>query len=128
MFNCCYRDDVAAEVVAFSATQIPHIEDRRYPASLAGEHYPDGIPIFPEDELADLVRDHNVDEVVFAYSDVDYAYIDERRRMVENLGAKFSCFDVDATMLPANKPVIAVTAANGVAPASAEISFASSKL
>ena len=110
MFNCCYRDEKAAKVVAFSATQIPHIEDRRYPASLAGSQYPDGIPIFPEEQLAELVRDFDVNEVVFAYSDVDYAYIDERRRLVENLGAKFSCFDVDATMLPATKPVVAVTA------------------
>ena len=110
MFNCCYRDDDTTDVVAFTAAQIPHIEDRRYPASLAGRRYPEGIPIYPEDQLVDLVREHNVDEVVFAYSDVDYAYIDERRRTIENLGAKFSTFDVDATMLPSNRPVIAVTA------------------
>ena len=110
MFNCCYRDDKDTEVVAFTATQIPHIEDRRYPPALAGSQYPDGIPIYPEEQLAKLIREHHVDHVVFAYSDVNYAYIDERRRLVENLGAKFSCFDIDATMLKANKPVIAVTA------------------
>ena len=110
MFNCCYRDDADSEVVAFTATQIPHIEDRRYPALLAGPQYPDGIPVYPEEQLAELIRKLSVDEVVFAYSDVSFAYIDERRRIVENLGAKFSTFDIDATMLPSSKPVIAVTA------------------
>ena len=110
LFNCRYRDDKNTEVVAFTATQIPHIEDRRYPAALAGSQYPDGIPIYPEEQLTELIRQHRVDHVVFAYSDVSYAYIDERRRKVENLGVKFSCFDIDATMLKANKPVIAVTA------------------
>jgi predicted GTPase len=109
-FNCCYRDDADVQVVAFTAAQIPHIENRRYPSALAGENYPDGIPIYPEEQLADLLRNHDIDDVVFAYSDVDYAYIDERRRLVENLGASFSCFDIDATMLPADRPVIAVTA------------------
>jgi predicted GTPase len=110
MFNCCYREDAESEVVAFTATQIPHIDDRRYPAELAGPRYPDGIPIYPESQLATLVSEQNVDEVVFAYSDIDFAYIDERRRTVERQGARFSLFDIDATMLPASKPVIAVTA------------------
>ena len=110
MFNCCMRDDPGVDVVAFTATQIPHIENRCYPEALAGPRYPGGIPIHPEEQLAGLVRELKVDEVVFAYSDVDYAYIDERRRIVETLGAKFSCFDVDATMLPSTRPVIAVTA------------------
>jgi predicted GTPase len=110
MFNCCYRGDAGTEVVAFTATQIPHIEDRLYPASLAGSQYPEGIPIYPEEQLGDLVDEHKVDEVVFAYSDVDFPYIDERRRIVEKHGARFSLFDVDATMLPSSKPVIAVTA------------------
>lgn len=110
MFNCCYRDDTSIEVVAFTATQIPHIEDRQYPASLAGARYPNGIPIYPEEQLDELVSKHRVDEVIFAYSDVDFPYIDERRRIVEKHGAKFSLFDIDATMLPASRPVIAVTA------------------
>ena len=110
MFNCCYRDDTSTEVVAFTATQIPHIEDRQYPASLAGARYPNGIPIYPEEQLDELVSKHRVDEVIFAYSDVDFPYIDERRRIVEKHGAKFSLFDIDATMLPASRPVIAVTA------------------
>lgn len=111
VFNTCYRgrsDD--ARVVAFTATQIPHIDDRRYPPSLAGDGYPDGIPIHPEEELVDLIKKHSVDQVVFSYSDVDDAYLDARRKLVEGAGAEFTTFDVDATMIPSNKPVIAVVA------------------
>ena len=110
MFNCCCRDNSGVEVVAFTATQIPHIEDRRYPPGLAGAGYPNGIPIYAEDELCDLLDQEAIDEVVFAYSDVSLDYIEERRRLVEARGAQFSLFDVDATMLPSAKPVIAVTA------------------
>ena len=110
MFNCCYRDDNDSEVVAFTAAQIPHIEDRLYPAALAGPNYPDGVPIYPEEQLGDLLNKHQIDEVVFAYTDVDFPYIDERRRIVEKAGARFSLFDIDATMLSSSKPVIAVTA------------------
>ena len=110
VFNCCYRGNPDAVVVAFTATQIPHIDDRRYPPQLCSSGYPDGIPIVPEDELADLIRREDVDEVVFAYSDVHNDYVDERRRIVEDAGAAFSVFDIDATMLAAEKPVIAVTA------------------
>ncbi|MGI9234564.1 MAG: cyclic 2,3-diphosphoglycerate synthase [Woeseiaceae bacterium] len=110
VFNCCYRDDDHTEVVAFTATQIPHIADRRYPAELAGPRYPHGIPIVPEDDLLALLTSESIDEVVFAYSDVDLDYIDERRHLVENHGVVFSTFDVDASMLPSKKPVIAVTA------------------
>jgi predicted GTPase len=110
VFNTCYRDDPGVEVVAFTATQIPHIESRRYPASLAGAAYADGIPIRTEDELDSLICEHKVDEVIFAYSDVASDYVDARRRRVESLGAAFSTFDVDRTMLPSSRPVIAVTA------------------
>jgi predicted GTPase len=110
VFNCCYRDDPGVEVVAFTAAQIPHIDDRRYPPALAGVRYPDGIPIYPEGELAELISSHGVDEVLFAYSDVHSDYVAERRQRVEAAGAAFSTFDVDATMLEARKPVIAVTA------------------
>lgn len=110
VFNCCYRDRTDIEVVAFTATQIPHIEDRRYPAALAGQHYPDGIPIHPEQELGQLITNKSIDEVVFAYSDVSREYVDRRRVGVEALGVTFTTFDVDATMLPSSKPVIAVTA------------------
>ena len=110
VFNCCYRDKPDAEVVAFTATQIPHITDRRYPPELAGPHYPDGIRIVPEDDLVTLLRSESIDEVVFAYSDVSLDYIDQRRALVEAEGAGFSTFDVEASMLRSAKPVIAVTA------------------
>jgi len=109
-YNCCYRDNSDVEVVAFTATQIPHIEDRRYPASIAGSLYPDGIPIRPEEDLDDLLKDNDINEVVFAYSDVSLNYVAKRRKKVETLGATFSTFDVDASMLPSNKPVIAISA------------------
>jgi hypothetical protein len=110
VFNCLYRDNPDFDVVAFTATQIPHIEDRRYPASLAGAQYPDGILIHPEEELNDLIGKNEVEEVVFAYSDVSLEYVDGHRKNVEAQGVTFSTFDVDATMLPSAKPMIAVCA------------------
>ena len=110
VFNCCYRDNPDFDVVVFTAAQIPHIDDRRYPAELAGSLYPDGIPIHPEEELDDLLAANHIDEVVFAYSDVSLDYLDERRQRVEAHGVLFSTFDVDATMVPSKKPVIAITA------------------
>lgn len=110
LFNCCYRDNSEVQVVAFTATQIPHIDDRQYPFSLAGSLYPDGIPICPEEDLDALLDGDAIDEVVFAYSDVSLDYLDERRKRVESQGARFSTFDVDASMLPSKKPVIAITA------------------
>src|SRR5437879_12358936 len=74
-FNVVYRNDPASEVVAFTATQIPGIETRKYPASLAGPQYPDGIPIFPEDDLPQLLEKHAVQTCVFSSSDVDYNHI-----------------------------------------------------
>jgi predicted GTPase len=110
VFNCCFRDKPEFNVLAFTAAQIPHIQDRRYPAALARSLYPEGIPIHAETELDALLDTGNVDEVVFAYSDIGLAYVDARRKQVEAHGVTFSTFDVDATMLPASKPVIAVTA------------------
>ncbi|MCC6406255.1 MAG: GTPase [Planctomycetes bacterium] len=110
VFNTCYRGRSDVHVVAFTATQIPHIEDRRYPAALAGPGYPQGIPIRPEEELVDLIAKLGVQEVVFAYSDVANAYFEERRRRVEAAGASFKAFDVDASMIRSKKPVIAVCA------------------
>ncbi len=110
VFNTCYRDQQSKRVVAFTATQIPHIDGRRYPPELAGPFYPDGIPIHPEEELVDLIRAHSVDEVVFAYSDVRDEYVAERASLVRGAGARFSTFDVDRTMLASTKPVIAVCA------------------
>ncbi|MDP6540316.1 MAG: cyclic 2,3-diphosphoglycerate synthase [Planctomycetota bacterium] len=110
VFNTCYREREDVRVVAFTATQIPHIDDRSYPACLAGPLYPDGIPIHPEEELLSLIERHGVGEVIFAYSDIDEAYLAERRAAVEGAGAVFRTFDVDATMLASSKPVIAVCA------------------
>ena len=98
------------EVVAFTATQIPNITGRRYPAVLAGERYPDGIDIEDEADLAALIRQRGVDRAIFAYSDVSYADIDERRKVVEQAGARFELAPVEDTMLASSKPVIAVVA------------------
>jgi predicted GTPase len=109
-YNVLYRDDLGVEVVAFTAAQIPGIDDRRYPAELAGPRYPDGIPIRPEAELVDLVREHRVDEVVFAYSDVSYRQVMEKAAVAMAAGASFSLPGPGATMLRSSKPVLAVCA------------------
>ena len=110
VFNCLYRENKGFDVVAFTATQIPHIEDRRYPAELAGSLYPDGIPIVPEEDLDRILDEENIDEVIFAYSDVSVEYLAGRRDRVVAKGVDFSSFDVDGSMLPSKKPVIAITA------------------
>ena len=109
-FNVVYRDDPDTEVVAFTATQIPGIEGRRYPPALAGPRYPDGIEIHPEEELASLVRDRHVDEVVFAYSDVSHEYVMHRASEALAAGASFTLLGPEATMLTSTKPVVAVCA------------------
>ncbi len=109
-FNTCFRDNDAYEVVAFTATQIPYITDRRYPAVLAGSLYPDGIPIHDESELADLCRRHDVAEVVFAYTDVPYDHVMHRAALAQSLGADFRLLGPRATMLRSTRPVISVTA------------------
>ncbi len=110
VFNSCYRDNPDYRVVAFTATQIPNIDDRRYPAELAGPLYPEGVPIYPEQELETLIDELEPDEVVFAYSDVSNSYVEEQQRRVESRSVDFSTFDVDATMLSSSKPVIAISA------------------
>lgn len=110
VFNCCYRDNADFNVVAFTATQIPHIEDRQYPAALAGSQYPDGIPIHDEKELDSILQNNEIDEVIFAYSDVSNDYVDGKRKQVEGHDVRFSTFDIDATMIPSSKPVIAICA------------------
>jgi predicted GTPase len=109
-FNLVYRDDPETEVVAFTATQIPGIEGRRYPTELAGPRYPDGIEIHPEEELTSLVRERGVDEVVFAYSDVAHEYVMHRASQALAAGASFSLLGPEATMLSSTKPVVAVCA------------------
>ncbi len=109
-FNVALRDDPRYQVVAFTATQIPDIAGRRYPASLAGSLYPAGIPIHDEAELPRLVAELAVDQVVFAYSDVSHAYVMDRASAALAAGADFRLMGPDATMLSSRKPVVAVTA------------------
>lgn len=109
-FNLVYRDDPDTQVVAFTATQIPGIEGRRYPADLAGTRYPDGIEIHPEEDLSSLIRDRGVNEVVFAYSDVSHEYVMHRASQALAAGASFILLGPDATMLASTKPVVAVCA------------------
>ncbi len=109
-YNVVFRDDDAYEVVAFTATQIPGIEDRRYPRELAGPHYPDGIPIVPEAELGTLVRDQKVDTVVFAYSDVSHNDVMDCAARALAAGADFSLLGPRSTELVSKVPVVAVCA------------------
>jgi predicted GTPase len=109
-FNVVYRSDPDTEVVAFTATQIPFIDDRTYPASLAGERYPNGIPIHDEEELARLIADLRVDDVVFSYSDVSHEYVMHKASESLAAGASFSLLGPNATMLKATVPVVAVCA------------------
>ncbi len=109
-FNVVYRDDPETEVLAFTATQIPYIDDRTYPASLAGERYPDGIAIHEEDDLVRLIRELDVDDVVFSYSDVSHEYVMHRGSTVLAAGANFVLLGPGDTMLDATVPVVAVTA------------------
>lgn len=109
-FNVVYRDDPHYEVVGFTATQIPGIEDRRYPPELAGSLYRGGIPIFPEDQLEALIDDLQVDEAVFSYSDVSYAHIGHVASRALAAGADVRLLGTRDTMLDAPVPVVAVTA------------------
>jgi predicted GTPase len=110
-FNVVYRDDPAVEVVAFTATQIPGIADRRYPPELAGaERYPAGIPIRPEADLETLVRELHVDTVVFAYSDVSHATVMHAASRAIAAGADFKLLGLRSTMLASTRPVVAVCA------------------
>jgi predicted GTPase len=109
-FNVVYRTDPGAEVVAFTATQIPGIADRRYPPELAGPLYPLGIPIVPESELERLIQDEHVDEVVFAYSDVAHETVMHAASRVLAAGADFMLLGPARTMLRSRRPVLAVGA------------------
>jgi predicted GTPase len=109
-FNVAYRDDPQVEVVAFTATQIPFIDKRRYPPELAGSRYPQGIPIHSEDDLGGLIRDLSVDEVVFAYSDVSHEHVMHAASRTLAAGASFALLGPNDTMLDATVPVVAVCA------------------
>lgn len=109
-FNTVYRDNPNYEVVCFTATQIPDIEGRTYPPRLAGKLYPNGIPIYAEEELPALIRKHQVDEVVFAYSDQNHVALMHKASAVLSLGPDFTMLGYDATAIPSRKPVISVCA------------------
>jgi predicted GTPase len=98
-FNVYFRNNDAYEVVAFTATQIPGIEGRRYPTELAGAKYPYGIPIYLEEELPKLIKTHNVDQVIFAYSDVSHEYVMHKASLVLANGADFRLMGPKTTML-----------------------------
>ena len=109
-FNTYYRDNPAYNVVAFTAAQIPDIAGRRYPASLAGPRYPEGIPIHAEQELPQLIRALRVDECAFAYSDVPYTHVMRIGAIAQAAGATFMLLGPRDTQLKSRKPVIAVGA------------------
>ena len=109
-FNVYFRNNESYEVVAFTATQIPGIEGRRYPTELAGSKYPQGIPIYPEEELPQLIKEHDVDEVVFAYSDVSHEYVMHKASIALANGVDFRLMGPKTTMLKAKVPVVSVCA------------------
>ncbi len=109
-FNVYFRNNNAYQVVAFTATQIPGIESRIYPPELAGQNYPKGIPIFPEEELPRLIKEQNVDQVVFAYSDVSHEYVMHKASVALASGADFRLMGPKTTMLKAKVPVVSVGA------------------
>jgi predicted GTPase len=109
-FNTVFRDNDQYEVVAFTATQIPNIEGRKYPKELAGRLYPDGVPIFPESELQHLIEELHVDEVVFSYSDVSFDYVMTKASLVMAAGADFKVLGTNQTMMKSTVPVIAAVA------------------
>ena len=111
-FNCLFRDNEDYEVVAFTATQIPDIEDRTYPAEIAGSLYPKGIPILPEADLHKVVTEHDVDEVWFSYSDVPHTYVMNKGSEVIGWGPHFGICSATKTMIESTKPVIAITGAS----------------
>jgi len=109
-FNTVFRRDADTEVVAFTATQIPNIDGRRYPAALAGEHYPERIPIHAEDDLESLIADLHVAQVVFAYSDVSHEYVMHLASRAIASGADFRLIGPEHTMIPSSKPVVSICA------------------
>jgi predicted GTPase len=109
-FNVYFRDNTEYQVVAFTATQIPDIEDRRYPPLLAGKLYPEGIPIHPEEELSSLIEKHRAYEVYFSYSDVSHEYVMHKASEVLSAGASFALLGPEETMLKSRLPLISVCA------------------
>ncbi len=109
-FNVYFRDNPAYDVVAFTATQIPNIEGRKYPTELAGKLYPNGIPIHPESDLVKLIQEHKVEQVIFAYSDVPHEYVMHKASIVMAAGADFRLMGPQSTMVKSTKPVVSICA------------------
>ena len=109
-FNLFYRDNKDFEVVAFTATQIPDIDGRKYPAELAGELYPEGIPIYAEDDLVELIKKHDIDQVVFAYSDVTHERVMHNASLVNAVGADFVLMGCKNTKVKTTKPLVSICA------------------
>jgi predicted GTPase len=109
-FNVYFRDNEQYEVVAFTATQIPGIEGRVYPTELAGKLYPNGIPIYEEADLPRLIREHRVEQVVFAYSDVPHEYVMHRASLVLATGADFRLMGTQTTQVVSSKPIVSIGA------------------
>jgi len=109
-FNTVFRNNDAYEVTAFTATQIPNIEGRRYPPELAGKLYPAGIPIHPEADLTRLIKEHNIDQVIFAYSDVQHEYVMHKASQVLAAGADFRLIGPKETQIKSSKPIVSIGA------------------
>jgi predicted GTPase len=109
-FNVFFRNNPAYDVAAFTATQIPNIEGRTYPAELAGGSYPKGIPIYPENDLAHLISEMAIDQVIFAYSDIPHEYVMHKASLVLAAGADFCLMGLKTTQVKSSKPVVAVCA------------------
>jgi predicted GTPase len=109
-FNVFFRRNTDYQVVAFTATQIPNIEGRNYPPELSGSHYPEGIPIYPESDLVDLIREKDIEQVVFAYSDVPHEYVMHKASEVLAAGADFRLMGLNSTQIKSEKPVVSVCA------------------
>ncbi len=110
-FNVYFRENSAYEVIAFTATQIPNIDGRTYPAELAGKLYPSGIPIYPEDQLESLIESERIAQVIFAYSDIRHTYVMHVASRVLVAGADFRLMGLGSTLLESTKPVVSVCAA-----------------
>jgi predicted GTPase len=109
-FNTLFRDNDRYQVVAFTATQIPNIDGRLYPAELAGSLYPEGIPIYPESELTALIKEHNIDQVIFSYSDVSHEYVMHLASQALAAGADFRMTGPRHTQVKSSKPVVSIGA------------------
>jgi len=109
-FNMVFREDPDYDVAAFTATQIPFIETRTYSGELAGPLYPEGIPIYPEERLPELIKKHGIDEVVFSYSDISYKELMQKASLVNSLGPDFVLLGAEKSMIPSRLPLISICA------------------